>query len=447
LSRRPSRREPGAASRSVAAQAVARVLARGETLEAAFAALEVERIAGPDRAQAKALAFGALRWHHRHLGLLGLLLDRPLADRDRRLEALLSVGIYQLLDARQPDYAAVSATVGAARELGLARAAGLVNAALRRLQREREALLARLADDDVARYSHPQWLISRLRRDWPEAWRHLLDASLQPPPLWLRINALAQPPAAYEAQLREQGLECGTLQGVPTALRLEQALPVADIPGFAAGAVTVQDAASQLAAPLLGPARGLRVLDACAAPGGKATHLLEQAGGELELLAIDIDAARLARVEENLARLRLRATTRVADAAAPEQWWDGRRFDRILIDAPCSGTGVIRRHPDIKHLRRDSDIAPLADRQLLLLERLWPLLAPGGRLLYVTCSVLREENDGVVSRFLAARDDACLCAAPVPDWLRPLPGGGWQALPGAADTDGLYYALMTRRQA
>jgi 16S rRNA (cytosine967-C5)-methyltransferase len=437
--------EAGAATRALAARAVAGVIGAGSTLDASLAALGLEDLAAEDRAQVRALAYGALRWHHRHRALLALLLKRPLPPGESLLLALLSVGLFQLLDARQPDYASVSATVEAARTLGREKAVGLVNATLRRFQREREALLRAALATPEGRWSHPLWLVEHLRRDWPGAWESVLDAAQRPAPLWLRINLMRESPDGYRARLDVAGFEheAGSL---PESLRLGRAVPVSGLPQFAQGAASVQDLASQLAAHLLAPAPGMRVLDACAAPGGKATHLAERARGAIELTAIDVDAARLERLRENLARLGLAAHVAVGDALAVASWWDGRPYDRILVDAPCSGTGVIRRHPDIKCLRRESDIAPLAARQLAMLEALWPLLAPGGRLLYVTCSILREENVGVIGRFLAGRPDAALEAAPapLPPWAVAQPEGGWQALPGSADTDGLYYALMTR---
>jgi 16S rRNA (cytosine967-C5)-methyltransferase len=447
----PARRgEPGAATRGLAARAVEAVLAWGRTLDDALAALELERLAASDRGQVKALAFGALRWHHRHRRLLAKLLSRGLPENDRLLEALLSVGLFQLLDDTHPDYAAVSATVEAARWLGRPRAAGLVNAALRRMQREREPLLAAVLESPEGRFSHPPWLIDRLRRDWPADWEALLEAAQRPPPLWLRVNAARGGTAACHARLAAAGLVGETMPALPEALKLSRPVPVNDIPGFAAGEVTVQDAASQLAAYLLDPAAGDRVLDACAAPGGKATHMLERTAGRLDLTALDVDAAGLARVRANLSRLQLHAATVTGDAERPDQWWDGRVFDCMLVDAPCSGTGVIRRHPDIKWLRRESDIARLAERQLRILRSLWPLLRPGGRLLYATCSVLVEENDAVVAAFLAAHPEASLLdpgGGVLPRWARERPAGGWQVLPGSADTDGFYYALMTRQRA
>ncbi len=441
--------EPGAATRGLAARAVERVIGEGRTLDEAFAALDLERLSAPDRGQVRALAYGALRWHHRHSVLLGELLNRPLPAGDKLLEGLLSVGLFQLLDARQPDYAAVSATVNAARWLGRPQVAGLVNATLRRLQRERDVLMRKALEIGAGRFSHPAWLIDRLRTDWPQDWEATLDAAQRPPPLWLRVNTAKQTAPAYRARLEQAGI-AHAAGDLPEALRLASAVPVTEIPGFAAGEVTVQDLASQLAAQLLAPDVGMRVLDACAAPGGKATHLLERAGGSLELTALDIDAARLGRVRESLDRLGLEATVLAGDAQDPAAWWDQRPFDRILVDAPCSGTGVIRRHPDIKCLRRESDIATMAARQLSILEGLWPLLPAGGRLLYVTCSILKQENVEVLGQFLAGRRDASLVDPPpaaLPAWARAQAGGGWQALPGSADTDGLYYALMIRERA
>lgn len=436
----------GALTRALAARAVETVIAAGRTLDEALSMPELDELAAPDRAQVKALAFGAVRWHHRHRQLLGMLLDRPLPTGEKRLEALLSVGLFQMLDERQPDYAVVSATVEATRLIGRPRASGLVNASLRRLQRERAALLARALETPEGRYSHPGWLIERLRRDWPQHWAQVLDAAQEEPPLWLRVNAMRCTADEYCARLAESGVAARREASLPQAVRLARPMPVEAIPGFRAGEVTVQDAAAQLATQLLDVQPGMRVLDACAAPGGKTTHLLERADGRLDLVALDIDPARLARLRENLTRLGLQAEIITGDGLQPRSWWDGRPFDRILVDAPCSGTGVIRRHPDIKLLRREADVATLAGRQLGLLEALWSLLRPGGRLLYVTCSILAEENSAVAERFLAAHADAALAAPAVdpPSWAMPLGHTGLQVLPGMADTDGFYYVLMSR---
>ena len=437
---------PGAMSRAAAARAVGLVLGQGRTLDAAFEAVGLASLQGADRSQAKALAFGALRWHHRHRALLGELLHRPLPARETLLEALLSVGLYQLLDDTQPDYAAVSATVGAARVLGLDRAAGLVNATLRRLQREREPLLARINAGAAARYSQPDWLLARLQADWPADWGDLCEATQAQPPLWLRANRQRTTRAGLLESLASAGIGA-TAGELDDALLLTQPVAVADIPGFDTGLLSVQDMASQLAASLLDAQPGMRVLDACAAPGGKAAHLAERVGAGLDLVALDIDPQRLWRVRQNLDRLGLSAILTAADASRPDIWWDGRPFDRILIDAPCSGTGVIRRHPDIKLLRRESDIAGFAARQLELLRALWPLVADDGQLLYATCSVLREENEGVVRQFLGEQPAAAALPAPcaLPEATRTCGDLGWQILPGRGNTDGLYYVLMGRK--
>jgi 16S rRNA (cytosine967-C5)-methyltransferase len=430
----------GALTRALAARAVAGVLARGQTLDAALETVlggsepGVRALPDRDRAHVRALAFGAIRSHHRHRALLKLLLNKPLQGEDRTLEALLSVGLFQLADPGQPDHAAVSATVAASRLLGQDRASGLVNAALRRYQREAPALLARLQENPAAWHSHPPWLLERLRTDWPAEWQAIVAANQQRPPLWLRVNRQRANAGEYARRVEaELGVAAVALPGFPDALRLESAVAVQRLPGFADGLVTVQDAASQLAAPLLAPEPGMRVLDACAAPGGKTTHLLELVAGRLDLTAVDVSAERLALVESNLRRLGLDATLLVGDATDPAAWWDGQPFDRILVDAPCTATGVIRRHPDIKLLRRADDVAGFVQRQRQLLKQLWPLLAPGGKLLYSTCSLLPAENQAVVAGFLAEGAARLEPQTPAP---------GLQLLPGDRDTDGFYYALM-----
>jgi 16S rRNA (cytosine967-C5)-methyltransferase len=426
---------------------VDRVAAGGATLDAALAASVGDTpLADRDRGQVQALAYGAVRWLHRYRVLLADWVDRGPRGRDGLLEALLAVGFYQLDAAGQPDYAIVSATVDAARQLGQGRAAGLVNAVLRRYRREGAAWLAAAGTAAEVTHSHPGWLAGAIRADWPAAAAAVLDANQRHPDLWVRVNRRRTDPAAWAARLlADTGVVASPAAGLPNALRLADPLPVTALPGFAAGDASVQDGAAQLAAPLLGVRPGMRVLDACAAPGGKAAHLLELADDDLDLTALDIDPARLTRVSEGFARLGLSAGRVVAgDALDPAGWWDGRPYDRILVDAPCSATGVIRRHPDIKLLRRKSDIADLAARQGQLLERLWPLLKPGGRLLYATCSVLRAENEAVVQDFLDREPTAMATAiGPLPG-LAEAAGPGLQCLPGAGGVDGFYYALITR---
>ncbi|MFW2404679.1 MAG: 16S rRNA (cytosine(967)-C(5))-methyltransferase RsmB [Gammaproteobacteria bacterium] len=442
-------RKQGARARAFAALSVDHVIGHGHTLDHAFDEVLIDELPEQERSQIKALAFGALRWHHRHQLIISELLERPLRARDKILESLLSVGLFELVEARQPGYAAVSAAVDASRQLKRDRAAGLINAALRRFSRESSELLSHALAHEEGRYVQPQWFIDRMRQDWPEHWQGALTASLEQPPMWLRVNARRTTPAEYRQRLvAEAGVDATTHDAFPDALRLAQPLPVSALPGFADGDVSVQDAAAQLAADLLSPAKDMRVLDACAAPGGKTLHLLERAGGQLDLVAVDIDASRNSLVEDNLGRVGYAAEVLTADVQDVRSWASERQFDRILVDAPCSATGVIRRHPDIKFLRRAADIRALSERQLSMLDALWPLLAPSGRLLYATCSTLRQENDAVVSRFLDAHPDAVeidAVPAPASRCAVPFDGPGLQLLPGAADTDGFYYALMERR--
>lgn len=439
-------RADGVGARAAAAGAVHRVLHDGSTLDRALAAVEDQVPVGRERAQLRALAFGALRWHLRHRAILALLLDRPLRARDRVLESLLSVGLYELEYGRSPEYATVSTSVAAARRLGRPRAAGLVNAALRRYQREREALLDGVMQQDEARYAHPNWLLRELRHAWPSHWEAVCAINQVAPPMWLRVNCAQTTQADYQEQLAAAGLEADAVPAFPDALRLHVPVAVDQLPGFAAGRVSVQDAASQLAAHLLAPEPGMRVLDACAAPGGKALHLLERAGGQLQLQALDAVTERLQRLRQNLARAGLTAQITTGDALRPDDWWDGQAFDCLLIDAPCSASGVIRRHPDIRFLRRATDIAALAERQQEMLARLWPLLRPGGRLLYATCSVLPAENREVARSFLGRTPEAAELR-PLDDRLAELTAGsgpGYQLLPDVADTDGFYYLLLQK---
>jgi 16S rRNA (cytosine967-C5)-methyltransferase len=436
----------GSASRAAAVRAVAAVIGRGQTLEGALAAAGA---AAGDRALAQALAFGTLRFGQRLARAAAALLARPWESQAPEVQALLLVGLFQLEYGDAPPHAAVSTTVAAARLVGATRAAGMVNACLRRFQRERAALLAGADRTLAGRCSHPDWLVAALKRDWPaEAWQ-VLEAGNEHPPLVLRANARRVTTAALAAELTASGVASRPVPFAPRALVLEQPLDVRQLPAFAAGRCSVQDAAAQLAAPLLGARPGERVLDACAAPGGKACHLLEEVPGLAELVALDLDADRVARIGANLGRLGLAATLRVGDALDPATL-AGERYDRILVDAPCSGTGVIRRHPDIKWLRRREDIGALAARQRRLLDALWPRLAPGGRLVYATCSVLKAENAAVVAAFLAATPEAVdvtESASLALPGLPPLPataGPGLALLPGLAGTDGFYYACLER---
>jgi 16S rRNA (cytosine967-C5)-methyltransferase len=304
--------------------------------------------------------------------------------------------------------------------------------------------MLRVNDDAAARWQHPLWLLNALQTDWPLEWEEIVAAGNRQPPMWLRINLQKTNRQSWLAQLGTEVVRAPV--ELPAAVMLREPLPVDSLPGFREGHCSVQDGASQFAAALLEPQAGMRVLDACAAPGGKTTHLLEIAPQIAELVAVDISAERLSRIADNLARLNLRAMLITGDALEPAHWWDGRLFDRILLDAPCSATGVIRRHPDIRFLRAAADIGQLAEQQLRLLTTLWPLLQPGGRLLYSTCSVFRAENEQVVERFLTSQSDAREVSTAGVNFGQtpPVTAHGWQLLPGRADYDGFYYALMER---
>jgi 16S rRNA (cytosine967-C5)-methyltransferase len=337
-----------------------------------------------------------------------------------------------------PPHAAVAKTVEASRHLGKPWAAGLVNAVLRRYEREGARLWAEIERDPQAATAHPRWLLERLQHDWPQDWPSIVQANNQHPPMTLRVNALHMDREHYLRVLAESGIEAWTAEHVSHGVILGSPLDVNALPGFREGWVSVQDAAAQLAAPLLEVRLGERVLDACAAPGGKASHILESI--PCELWTVDLSAERLQQVEDNFGRLGLRARLVVGDATRPDTWWDGVPFDRILLDAPCSSTGVIRRHPDVKVLRRPQDIAALARLQGRLLAALWPLLKPGGRLLYCTCSILAEENEQVVQGFLETHSEATERTIEAA-WGR-LRAVGRQVLPGQYGMDGFYYARI-----
>ncbi|MEO7150958.1 MAG: 16S rRNA (cytosine(967)-C(5))-methyltransferase RsmB [Burkholderiaceae bacterium] len=423
------------------AAAAVQAVGAGESLTTALM-----RCPADARAGTQALAFHALRWLGSARWARTWLAPKAPPPA---VDALLLVALALLWPQASPPYAehtVVDQAVAAARR-SAPRSAGFVNAVLRRVLRERDAIVAAaLADDPVARHNHPRWWIDRLRADWPDAWPAILEADNLRPPLTLRVNARRGSAGDYVARLAQAGLAAEAIGA--QAVRLAAPCPVGRLPGFAQGDVSVQDAAAQRAAPLLlgsGLPPGAHVLDACAAPGGKTAHLLELA--ELDLLALDADPARLLRVGETLGRLGLAAEVRAGDAGEPAGWWDGRRFDAILLDAPCSASGIVRRHPDIRWLRRAADIDALAATQARLLEALWPTLAPGGRLLYSTCSVFRAEGQAVADAFLQRHPDASVARDPVsPGHLLPLPDNG--AAPAAAGfstaADGFFHLLIQR---
>jgi len=432
----------GAKVRAVAAEIVDGVVNGGQSLDAAISGNE-QRVSATQRALLRMLCYGTLRHHWQLQEWIDQLVTKPLRKRDRVINALLAVGVYQIVEMHIPDHAVVSETVEAARQLQRPKLAGLVNACLRRFVRDE--LSSRSPKSEESRWNHPGWLIDRIRKDWPDDWQAILTANLERAPMWLRSNSCRNTAEEYQQRLQADGVEAELLGGVPDAVRLIEPQAVDNLPGFAAGDASVQDAAAQIAARwLLKDVEG-RVLDACAAPGGKSGHLLEIGGDNLSLVCVDSDESRTLSIAENLARIGKNATIIAADASKPEEWWDETLFDAILLDAPCSASGVIRRHPDIKLLRRESDLASLAVLQRQLLEALWPLLAPGGRLLYATCSVLAAENDEVIGQFLADHGDAIendvLPNNNIRDLMRSK-ACGFQIMPGSADMDGFYYAAL-----
>ncbi len=417
--------------RVAAARAVHAVVRRGRNLDQA--------LAGPiaQRPLAQALAYTTLRRYWSLEARVRQRLRRPLKARDADLHALLLVGACELTHLDTPPHAAVSQTVEAAVALGKPWARGLVNAVLRGLQRDPGTP----PEDPQARHDHPAWLLEALARAWPDDWPAIVAVGNRPPPMTLRV---ADDRAAALERLAAAGIDARPHPHVAGAVILAEPRPVGDLPGFAEGRLSVQDASAQLAAPLLDARPGMRVLDACAAPGGKTGHLLQHTP-ELDLTALDRDPKRLEAVADNLARLGVAARLVSADAGVPETWWDGRPFDRILLDAPCSATGVIDRHPDIKHLRRPEDIPALARTQARLLDALWPTLAPGGILVYATCSLLPEENAERVAAFLDRHPDARPLPIEAP-WGRPA-GAGRQILPGRDEAmDGFFYARLEKRR-
>lgn len=428
-------------TRALAAQSLADIALHGASLREAMDR-HARKLPDPrDRALLMALVSDGARWWPRFDAALERLLERPLRRKEPAVHALLVLGLVQLEVLELADYAAVAATVEAVRALKRSQLAGLVNAVLRRWQRERSTHLAALDVKPETRHAHPRWLADAIARDWPAQAETVMVADNREPPLMLRANRRRIRRDALVERLRTDGQTAEPHPWLADAIVLPHSTDVTRLPGFADGLFAVQDGAAQIAADLAEVRVGQRVLDACAAPGGKACHLLERA--DVALTALEFEPKRAERIRENLDRLHLQANVVVGDAGDPSAWWDGKPFDRILVDAPCSATGVLRRRPDVRLHRRADDIPALAAQQRRILDALWPLLAPGGRLLYITCSLLRAENEAVVAPFLAAHADAQ--AVPF-----TLPAGqaaavGWQILPGDGDLDGMYYAVLEKR--
>jgi 16S rRNA (cytosine967-C5)-methyltransferase len=397
-----------------------------------------------DRAFSQELCYGVMRWYPRLDWILQQLLKKPVKTKDWDVKALLLLGLYQLLYLRVAEHAALHETAGAANTLHKRWAVGLINGVLREFQRRREELLEGVKKDPYASSGLPCWLLERIQSQWPEQWRERAEAMSQRPPMSLRVNRKRSDREAYLQQLHQAGISAAPIAATQYGVILEKPQDVSGLPGFNEGLVSVQDGGAQLAAELLDIQPGQRILDACAAPGGKTGHILESAE-DLQVTAVDVDETRLQRIQENLRRLQLDAEVVRGDAAQPQGEWAGRQYERILLDVPCSASGVIRRHPDIKYLRRAEDIPALAELQRRILKAMWPLLKPGGKLLYVTCSWLPEENAEQLTAFL--HREASARELPLAVSWGEARAVGRQLAPGMLDMDGFYYALLQKATA
>lgn len=419
--------------RAICAQVIFNVLEEGQSLSATLTTLN-HKIADKDKALVQEICFGVMRVLPELNFYIHTLMSKVLTGKNRILHDLLLVGIYQILYTRIPAHAAVGETVNAVNTLKKTQLKGVVNGVLREFLRQQTSLQQQFTQDSKQQNQqtlHPSWLLTRLKQAYPEQWQAIVHANNQKPPMWLRVNLNQYSVSDYQQLLAEQQIESDSFPELPSALRLLSPVNVNKLPYFDEGAVTVQDLSAQYAAYLLAPQNGELILDMCAAPGGKTTHILEVAP-KAQVLAVDIEPSRVKRIHENLTRLNLHAEVKVGDGLTPERWCKGQQFDRILLDAPCSATGVIRRHPDIKWLRRNSDIAQLTELQHAILTNIWPYLKTGGTLVYATCSILPDENKLQIERFLQENTTAKLRSE-----LK-------QFLPTENGGDGFFYAVLTK---
>jgi len=426
--------------RAIAAQTVAAVLDNGESLATALPNAQ-SRIENPkDKALVQEICYGVMRELTQLEYYLDQLMDKPMKGKQRIIHHLLLVGAYQLLHTRIPAHAALQETVEATKGIDRPKFTSLINGVLRNLQRQHQELREKMPTKGPMTYCHPKWFIKRVTQAYPKQWQQIVQANNQRSPMWLRNNAKSQTRAQYLETLAELEIEASAGALGDNSILLAEPIPVHKLPDFDSGACSVQDAAAQQAAEILGAQPGELILDACAAPGGKTCHILESCS-DLKVVALDNVQHRLERVQENLDRIGLTAQLICGDGTQPQDWWQGEQFDRILLDAPCSATGVIRRNPDIKWLRRDTDIDQLVELQRQILAACWKLLKPGGTLVYATCSVLPDENAKQIAAFLAVHQDARLI--PLQENDTPLTPG-WQLLPGIDDVDGFYYAKLQK---
>lgn len=432
-------------SRALAAKCCYAVIDQGRSLSDELPKQQ-EKLLGKDKGLLQEMCYGVLRYLPELENDVRQLMQKPLKGKQRVFHFLLLVGVYQVRYMRIPDHAAVSETVAATSVLKNRHMKALVNAVLRGFIRTLDAESKQTAPIDKKlpepiKYNHPGWFIKKIQQSYPEQWQAILSANQQRPPMWLRANQQHHTSEQYQVLLNEANIDIATIEANSNAIALVKPIDVAKLPGFDDGWVSVQDAAAQQAARLLDCQANDVVLDCCAAPGGKTCHILEQTPTIASMTAIDIEDSRLTRVHENLARLHLSAEV-IAGDAANKAWWSGELFDRILLDAPCSGTGVIRRHPDIKWLRKADDIDKLVILQQQILKNIWSLLKPGGTLVYATCSILPEENCQQISHFIAQNQDAQLIA--INNTTSDQQTIGWQLLPDDKNMDGFYYAKLLK---
>ncbi|HCH02646.1 MAG TPA: 16S rRNA (cytosine(967)-C(5))-methyltransferase RsmB [Vibrio sp.] len=421
--------------RAAAAKVLFEVVDQGYSLSSALPIAQ-QSIRPRDHALLQEMCYGALRYLPRLESIVNELMDKPLKGKQRVFHHLILIGIYQLSFMRIPPHAAVGETVEGAQALKGPRLRGLINAVLRNYQRNQEQLDAHAISHNAGKYAHPSWLLKLLQQAYPQQWQEIVEANNSKAPMWLRVNRQHHTRDQYLELLKQDDIEAEIHPQAQDALRLLSPCDVMTLPGFDLGWVSVQDAAAQLSVDYLTPQDGELILDCCAAPGGKTAHILEHTTNT-EVVAIDCDENRLKRVHENLERLQLQAEVICGDARYPEEWWNGEKFDRILLDAPCSATGVIRRHPDIKWLRRGSDIEALAELQSEILDAMWRQLKPNGTLVYATCSITPQENAQQVSAFLTRTSNVELVGSE-----RDNPGR--QILPGEENMDGFYYAVLRK---
>lgn len=429
--------------RLITTQIIEQIVEEKVTLSKALQSNESFKQAGKEKALIQEISYGTFRWYIQLEHILNQLLKKHIKKKDSRLKYLMLIGLYQLRYMRIPAHAVVSETVETCKKINMEWAKGLVNAILRRYIREADKFDLSIINTDTAKASHPIWLINQLKQDWPDEWKNILDANNQRPPMYLRVNQLHHDRDAYLKKLNDVGIK-----GIPTlytdyGVLLEQAMDVDQLPGFFTGEVSVQELAAQLSAGLLDLKSGQNVLDACAAPGGKSSLILETQPEIKSLTVVEKDPGRAKKLTETLSRLNLNAITKVSDINDLENWWDKEKFDRILLDAPCSATGVIRRHPDIKLLRTPEEVSNISELQMTLLSTLWQTLKSGGLLVYVTCSILKKENSNLIEEFLTNNND-CLLKPIDAQWGKDT-GYGRQILTGQDNMDGFFYACLEKK--